>query len=183
MIISRLVYDVRGLHTCSLTCYSWCFAAIPHVHNTFTVGVDYSGRELWPPIPLRHMFTLGLLPLVEEFSVRGDDGSDVFSSNQFNRRILRYCPMLIDVQRLSTDFLDIPNFMAKSRLRFGRSMPAARDLFLMEPKGSPRQIIYIIGLFEHLEDFRLRPRTPDFWRNQRATSRSYHHSSLHCGDV
>ena len=102
------------------------------------------------------MSTLGLLPLVGEFSVRGDDGSGVFSSNQFNRRILRYCPMLINVQRLNIDFLDIRNFVAKSRLRFGRSMPAG-DLFLMEPKGALRQIIYIIGLFEHLGDFRLLP--------------------------
>ena len=53
------------------------------------------------------------------------------------------------------DYLDIPSFMPRIRRYFRHFLPTVRELCLKEPKGSRRQIIYFIGLFEHLEDIDL----------------------------
>ena len=45
--------------------------------------------------------------------------------------------------------------MPEIRRYFGHFLPTVRSLALREPKGSRRQIIYFIGLFQHLEDLRL----------------------------
>ena len=36
MIISYFIYDIRTPPTCSLTCYSWYIAVVPHLHHTLT---------------------------------------------------------------------------------------------------------------------------------------------------
>jgi len=53
------------------------------------------------------------------------------------------------------DRLDIPSFMPSIRQYFGHFLPTVRELSLTSPKGSRRQIIYFIGLFQHLEDLEL----------------------------
>ena len=35
-IFSYLIYDARSLLACSMTCYSWYIAAVPHLHHTLT---------------------------------------------------------------------------------------------------------------------------------------------------
>ena len=103
------------------------------------------------------MRKLGLLPLVKKFEVheaRFDDG-DVFSPKRFNSDILRQFSALSNVQELGMDRLDIPKFMPRIRRYFGHFLPTVRSLTLREPEGSRRQIIYFIGLFQHLEDLKL----------------------------
>lgn len=49
------------------------------------------------------------------------------------------------------DYLDVPSFIPRIWRYFGYFLPTLRSLALREPKGSRRQIVYFIGLFEYLE--------------------------------
>jgi len=152
MIIAYLAYDTPSLRACTLTCYSWYIAAVPHLHYNLFIGNDIRGRKFRWPDPLRHMHRLGLLPLVKTFYFRGYNRHDVFSLKRFNCCILRQFSMLTNVRRLMIDYLDIPSFMPRIRRYFRHFLPTVRELCLKEPKGSRRQIIYFIGLFERLGD-------------------------------
>ena len=79
----------------------------------------------------------------------------MFSPRLFNWRTLRQFSALINVQELVIDYLDVPSFMPKIRRYFGHFSQTVRSLALRKPKGSRRQIIFFIGLFEHLEDLKL----------------------------
>ena len=56
---------------------------------------------------------------------------------------------------LEIDDLDIPNFMPRIREYFGHFSPTLRSLALSKPKGSCRQTVFFIGLFQYLEDLEL----------------------------
>ena len=159
MIVAHLIYDKRSLLACSLTCYSWYIAAVPHLHRTLiTPTYDASMEEKfkWSK-PLRNMHRLGLLPLVNSFQIhrRKPHLFGEFSPIQLNRCTLRHFLALTNVQELGIDYLDIISFTPMIRSYFGRFCPTLRSLALREPKGSRRQVIYFIGLFQHLENLKL----------------------------
>ena len=159
MVIIHLIYDTRSLLACSLTCYSWYIATVPHLHHSLITPTDClreNAEFVWPA-PLPYMHRLGLLPLVKRFHIRKRFfyRIDMFSPKRLNYHTLRYFLALINVQELGIDCLDIPSFMPKIRQYFGHFLPTVRSLSLRAPKGSTRQIIYFIGLFEHLEDLKL----------------------------
>ena len=143
-----------SLHTCSLICYSWYIASVPHLHRVFIIDPNSPGKSLWPK-PLVHMHTFGLHPLVKVVWIRGEGGFDVFSSGLLNRRTLRQFRTLNNLQQLMLEYLDIPTFMPNIQRNIGHFLPMVQHLSLREPKGSRRQIIYFIGLFQHLDDLRL----------------------------
>jgi hypothetical protein len=155
IIIAYLRYDTRSLRACTLTCYSWYIAAVPHLHHILTIKYGYLwvGWKFRWPNPIQHMHVLGLLPLVQEFRV--NERYDGLSSKSFNSRILRQFSALTNVQKLEIESLDIPSFMPRIRRYFGHFLPTVRSLTLRKPKGSHRQIIYFIGLFQHLQDLEL----------------------------
>jgi len=158
MIVAHLIYDIRSLRACSLTCYSWYIAAVPPLHHTLFVYIDSLDLKFRWPKPLRYMHTLGLLPLVKRFRIhRGcfSDRAVGFSPGLFNYCILRQLLVLTNVRELGIDYLNIPKFMPRIQQYFGHFLPTVRDLTLRAPKGSRRQIIYFIGLFQHLEDLQL----------------------------
>ena len=99
------------------------------------------------------MHTLGLLPLVEVFSIRHEvKGNHVgLSLKLFNRCILRQFSTLTNIRKLEIEYLDIPSFIPRIRQYFGHFFPTVKCLILREPRGSRRQIIYSIGLFQHLQ--------------------------------
>ena len=159
MIIVHLIYDTHSLLACSLTCYSWYIVTAPHLHHTLISPTNYRWEKTkipWPK-PLPYMYRLGLLPLVKRFQIRKRSYCciDIFSPKCFNRRTLRYFLALTNVQELGIDYLDISGFMPRIRQYFGHFLPTVRSLSLRAPKGSARQIIYFIALFEHLEDLKL----------------------------
>jgi len=78
-----------------------------------------------------------------------------FSPPKFNCRIVRHFFELTNVQELGITYLNIPKFMPRIRRYFRHFLPTVQSLALREPKGSRRQIIYFIGLFQHLEDLKL----------------------------
>jgi hypothetical protein len=99
---------------------------------------------------------LGLLPLVDTFWSLGANSNHIeFSPKLFNCYTLRHFSALTNVQELGIDYLDIPSFMPRIRRYFGHFLPTVHSLALSEPKGSRRQIVYFIGLFQRLEDLKL----------------------------
>ena len=161
MIISYLLYDTDSLRACTLTCYSWYIVAVPHLHHTLTIKTrSYCRKSRWPN-PLQYMHMLGLLPLVKKFQVYGGGYDSMgLSPKIFNCCILRQFLTLTNVRVLYLEFLDIPSFMPRIQRYFGHFSPTVRSLALREPKGSHRQIIYFIGLFQHLQDLKLTCDTP-----------------------
>ena len=153
IIMAYLTYDTRSLHACSLICYSWYIAAVPRLHHTLTIYTfSEDPKFLWPG-PLRHVHTLGLLSLVKELRVHGNnDNRAGLSPKLLNRCTLPRFSALTNVRELKIEYLDIPNFMPRILQNFRHFLPTVRSLILREPRGSHRQIIYFLGLFQHLED-------------------------------
>jgi len=158
MIIAHLIYETTVLLACSLTCYPWHIATIPHLHHTLiitTYNLHPDKEFVWPE-PLRNMCKFGLLPLVRKFQVLGKPYYDKgFSPRLFNCHILRHFSALINLQELGIDYLNTPEFIPGVWRYFGHFSLTVRSLALREPKGSRRQIIYFIGIFQHLEDLKL----------------------------
>jgi len=103
------------------------------------------------------MGRLGLLPLIKKLHIHDGVPYNVggFSPEQFNSHTLRQFSALANVQELEIDHLNIPKFIPRLRQYFGQFPPTVRSLALREPKGSHRQVIYFIGLFQHLENLKL----------------------------
>ena len=160
MIIAYLIYDTPSLRACTLTCYSWYIAAVPHLHYILIISDSWGQKFQWPN-PLRHMHTLGLLPFVKTLWV-SKFHNRAFSPKWFNRYTRHRFSALNNVQRLMMDYLDIPSFMPRIRQYFGHFMPTVEELCLENPIGSSRQIIYFIGLFERLESLNLNYNRFDF---------------------
>ena len=155
MIIVCLIHDEPTLRLCSLVCYSWYIAAIPHLYHTLTTFDCFPPQVKWPH-PIRYMHTLGVLPFVKTVRILGYDVDlDEFSPRRFDRRTLRQFLALTNVQRLEIDHLDIPSFMPRIRQYFDPFLPTLRSLHLRSPKGSNREIIFFIGSFQRLEDLTL----------------------------
>ena len=102
------------------------------------------------------MHTLSLLPLVKCLWIYGCNDDNVgLSPMLFNCRILRQVSALTNVQDLEVEYLDIPNFIPQIQRYFKHCLPTPRPLRLREPRGSDRQIMCFVGLFQHLQDLSL----------------------------
>jgi hypothetical protein len=157
-IVSHFIYDKRTLLVCSTTCYSWYIAAIPHLHHTLTTDNDHyksDEKRFWPR-PLRESYELGLLPLVKQFRIRlGNPDFSKFTPEQLDRHTLSYFSALTNLQELGIDNLQVSSFMSNIQQCFRHLSPTLRFLALKDPKGSCRQILYFIGLFQNLQDLKL----------------------------
>ena len=157
-IVSYFIYDTRTLLACSMTCYSLYIAAVPHLHHSLTTD-DWTAakedRRLQWPIPLRKSYDLGLLPLVKRFRIRLKYDTAVFAPDRLCRHTLRHFSALTNLQELGIDHLQVSSFMPNIQQCFGHFAPTLRFLALKEPAGSPRQILYFIGLFPNLQDLKL----------------------------
>ena len=152
MIIFYLVYDRPSLCACSLTCRSWYITAAPHLHHTYllTGGPAPIGRRR-----LKDASKLGLLPLVKTLRIYQLVPRLGISSKLLNRCTLHHFSRLRNVQELGIDFLDVHSFMSSIQHHFGHFLPTVRSLALRGPRGSCRQIVFFIGMFQHLEDLKL----------------------------
>ena len=138
-------------------------AAVSHLHHTLTVD-GFEEKYEWPR-PLRNSYNLGLLPLVKRFRIRTDHRYPKhFTPEMLDGRTLRYFSALTNVQELEIDHLDIQKLMPRIRRYFKNFLPTLRSLALKGPKGTCRQILYFIGLFQHLEDLALHYQPPGRWQ-------------------
>jgi len=157
MVIAYLTYDTCSLRACTLTCYSWYIAAVPHLHQTLicpthSLQEDRNLRFL----SLIKRKSLGLLPLVKTLWVIGDNIHHVAVSLwPPNWHILLPLFRFTNINQLRIDYPDIHNLLPWVQPRHKHFLPALRALALKEPKGSRREIIYFIGLFQHLQDLKL----------------------------
>jgi len=153
MIIAYLVYDIPALKACSLTCYSWYIAAVPHIHRTFVFkGADRAGLK-----SLSMRYALGLLPLVNDLRIL-QPASDPrwFLPQSFNRRGLRHIFALTNVQSLTVQNLDIRRFIPELQRYFGHFSPTLRSITLESPRCTPRQLSHFFSLFPNLDDIEVR---------------------------
>ena len=167
-IIAYLAYDKRSLRACTLTCYSWYIVAVPYLYRTLTVSTDRWDRSKsrWPN-PILRMHRLGLLPLVREFRVHGDNSpTREFSPKLLNCCILRQFSALSNVQVLEIEYLEIPKLIPRIRRYFRNFLPTVRSLILRKPRGTPRQIVYFVGIFQHLQDLELLYCAPGPWEGR-----------------
>ena len=160
VIISYFIDDTSTLLACSMTCYSWYIAAVPHLHHSLTAGEPWEAKYVWPK-PLQNSYKLGLLPLVKRFRIRADTYHSLeFTPRQLDGHILRYFSALTNLQELGIDALQVSSFMPDIKRCFGHFAPTLQFLALREPRGSCRQILYFIGLFPNLQDLKLCYRLP-----------------------
>ena len=160
MIIAHLAFEKDALLACRLTCRSWYIAAAPHLHHTLITPFFHEDRKAWWPPSFRDMRKLGLFPLVKKLQIQGLMTSSLFkpiafSPKLFDPDVLRQFSSLTNVQELGIDHLDIPSFITAARTYFNHFLPTVRSLALRQPRGSRLQIVFFIGLFEHLEDLHL----------------------------
>lgn len=157
IIASYLIYNTPALFACSLTCYSWYIAVVPHLHHSLTINSEhprYDVKRMWPQT-LQECYKLGLLPLVKRFRIRLGFRGVKFTPEHFDGHTLRYFSALTNLQELGIDNLQVPAFMPDLHRYFGHLAPRLRFLALATPVGSCRQILYFIGLFPNLQDFKL----------------------------
>jgi len=157
-IIAYLIYDTCSLRACTLTCYSWYIAAVPHLHHTLVVSTfSLLGQREILPLLLLEKKKLGLLPLIKTLWMYGHIYEASLSYSRWPANLPNLLPWfpLNSVSRLRIDYLDIPRFLPRVRWSFMYFLPTLRGLALKEPKGSRREVIYFIGLFKHLHDLKL----------------------------
>jgi hypothetical protein len=156
IIIGHLTYDRLSLLVCSQTCRSWYIASVPHLHHTIVTCPwtrAFQPKREWPE-PLQHASKLGLLPLVKKLLVHNSP-CVYFSPKQLTHNILCQFSRLTNIQQFEITGLNIPSFTHGVRQYFSHFLPTLRSLSLGSPRGSRRQIVFFIGLFQHLEDLTL----------------------------
>jgi len=166
MIIAHLIYDLRALKACSLTCYSWYIAAVPHLHHTITFRENNIGIARVELKPLSKLHELGISPLVREVRVRQLNRlRPWFMPQAFSRRDLRCFSAFTNVQKLRLEKLDIFSFIPEVERYFGQFSATLRSIALFAPRCSPRQLSHFLSLFSNLDDVEIRgfyppPRLP-----------------------
>ena len=73
----------------------------------------------------------------------------------FNAQSLAHFSALTNVQDLGIDDLDFRVFTPRTQQYFGHFTPTLRSLALRNPKGTSSQLLYFLGLFPNLDDFKL----------------------------
>lgn len=157
MIIDHLIYDLRALKACSLTCFSWYIAAAPHLHHTITFKEKKFGIARAELKPLPKLHKLGILPLAKEVRVCQSRELPLwFTPPAFSRRDLHRFSAFRNVQKLQLERLDIFCFIPGVERYFGQFSPTLRSIALFAPRCTPRQLSYFLSLFSHLDDVEIR---------------------------
>ncbi|KAF9648102.1 hypothetical protein BDM02DRAFT_2358489 [Thelephora ganbajun] len=157
MIIAHVLLDAPTLKACSMTCRSWYIATLPHLHHTLTLRKYPSDPTHAELRPLRKLDKMRLLPFVKRLRILqgGLTASPWFLPTTFNCRNLAYFSTLTNVQVLGIDNLDLGMFVPEAQLYFGHFTSTLRSLTLRTPRGTYNQLLYLLGLFPNIDDFRL----------------------------
>lgn len=156
LVIVHIASDIRALKACSLTCYTWYTAAVPHLHHTFVfrkadLGEDHDGLK---SLSRRH--ALGLLPFAREIRIlQPPTQHRWFLPQSFGRKDLRYFSAFTNVQSLTLQQLDIHSFIPGIERYFGHLSPTVRSITLESPRCTPRQLSHFLSLFTNLDDIKV----------------------------
>ena len=96
-----------------------------------------------------------LLSFVKRLWFGHCDIDSVPPSEIFNARGLVYFSALTNIQELGFDCLDLCSFIPQVQPYLGHFMPRLRSLALKMPKGPDHLLLYLLGLFPNLDDFKL----------------------------
>jgi len=154
-IITHVQPNTQTLKACSRTCRSWYIATLPHLHHTLTLRRKEWDRERWGLTPLKKLDKMQLLPFVKRLWINHCFTDLVLPSEIFNAQGLAYFPALTNIQELVFDSLDLRLFVPRAQPYLGHFMPRLRSLTLLGPYGPHCLILYLLGLFQNLEDFKL----------------------------
>ncbi|KAF9791010.1 hypothetical protein BJ322DRAFT_1104665 [Thelephora terrestris] len=121
VIMSYFIHDTPTLLVCSMTCYSWYIASVPHLHHSLMTYDSARDRGHAWPTPLRKSYELGLLPLVKRFRIRVQVHK--FAPKNLNQFTLRYFSALTNLQELGIDHLQVSTFMPIIQQCFGHLLP------------------------------------------------------------
>ena len=153
IIIAHLVYNIRAIKACSLTCRSWYTAAAPQLHYALTLMGDkpeIGHRQLEP---LSKIYELDLIHLVKEIRLRQELDEDCwFLPQSFTSFDLRHFSALVNVHTLKLENLEINRFIPAIELHFGHFSQTLRSITLYDPWCTPRQLSHFLSLFSNLDD-------------------------------
>jgi hypothetical protein len=152
LIIDHLIHDLQTLKACSLTCYSWYLAAVPHIHHTFVLRGDRRGGLK----PLSAHYALGLLSFVKDIRLLRSPtnpngsyhGSDLPDSCHFFA--------FTNIRSLTIQNLELWQFIIRPGRYFGHLMPTLQSLMLEEPRSTAQELSQFISLFPNLDDVDIR---------------------------
>ena len=129
-------------------------------------------------LPLTVLHNLGLLPLVKKVQFPSDRHRRFWVVPEiFDSESLRCFSALTNVQHLVVTVLDLCKFTSGTENNFGHFSPTLRSIALLNPRGTPRQLLDLLGLFPDLDDIKIlyycngRPKAPDTVDTQRAQIR------------
>ena len=155
MIIAHILLDTPTLKACSATCRSWYIATLPHLHHTLSLWENISDPAREGLMPLRKLEKMRLLRFVKRLRILQYHPEPWFQPTAFNARSLAHFTALTNVQELGVDEFDLHAFTPRTQLYFGHFTPRLRSLALRRPKGAHHQLLYFLGLFPNLDDFKL----------------------------
>jgi hypothetical protein len=140
IVISYFIYDTHTLLACSMTCYSWYIAAVPHLHHSLTTdNRSYSwGKDYRWSKPIHKSYKLGLLPLVKRLRIRQYPILPLHSE-WLGKRTLRYFSAFTNLQELGIDNLQVSTFMPDIQRYFGHFAPTLRFLALRNRGALPER--------------------------------------------
>jgi len=150
MIMAHLDHSHDALKACSLTCYSWYTAAVPHLHHTLILR-DRSDKSRAKLKPLSKLHELGLTSVVREIRVV-ECRKFWFIPQAFSSSDLRHFSAFVNVQDLTLDWINIPHFIPGIERYFGHLAPVLRSIVLHYPYCTPRQLSHFLSLFSNLEN-------------------------------
>ena len=160
MIIAHFILDTSTLKACSATCRSWYIATLPQLHHTLTLYRRNSEPARRGLIPLEKLGKMQLLPFVKCLQILQPESASYENPNiwfrpaVFNVQNLAYFSALTNLQELGINELDLRVFTPWTQRYFGHFTPTLRSLALKGPRGTDSQLLYFLGLFPNLDDFK-----------------------------
>jgi hypothetical protein len=155
IIIADIGDDTLSLKACSVTCYSWYIATVPHLHRTLVLEERTEDPARAELKPLTKLHKLDLLPFVKKLWIRSLSFEPWISPRKFDRQTLRYFSALTNVQQLRIERFDLSKFMPGVERYFGHFTPTLRSISLTILSGTQRQLLYFLSLFPNLDDIEI----------------------------
>ena len=164
--IFSYIYDRKDLHSCSLTCQSWCATAKPQLHYNLRISAysdkkysnkkysnkKYSNKKYSNKSKeFQEAYKLDLLPFVKRLNILSDN----FTPEGFGVTNFSYFSAFKNLRELGIVGLKVSSFIPDIHRYFGPFAGALQSLALEIPEGSCRQLLYFIGHFKNLQDLRL----------------------------
>lgn len=156
MVIAHLIYDTPSLKACAATCLAWYGVATPHLHHTLTLRQWHSEAECRDLNPLAVLHKRGLLSHVKELRFRsGFSRSPWVVPKYFDSWGSHYLSALVNLQHLAISGMDFSKFASGTEKYFGHSSPTLRSIALINPTGSPQQLVDFLALFPNLDNIKV----------------------------